>query len=319
MYIKSTYDGLHVITGTTENSPADRTQRIHAGDEVVQVNRQTVVGWHLKNLVSKMKENPHSVVLMLKKRPSGTGNFTPAPLKNLRWRPPAVQSSPPGHTAHSSNVESSAKKEKPAILDLYLPPPPAVPYAPRDVNRDAACPQVRMRQKAPESPNSSLDRAARRRSNLIDYVSKPNVCISPPEPAIPQARLRQRTASRGKPRPVSMPADTCVGLSDSPWALGRKGEDVFRMYMSNERIPPIAEEAQCFPVPYRPASERQLLRGVDHIRGSQCFINADLHNSTPVLYRDTTRRKSRTTRSSKRSSEPSPLSAWFARLKLFTH
>ncbi|MCJ8743885.1 hypothetical protein PDJAM_G00099510 [Pangasius djambal] len=318
MYIKSTYDGLHVITGTTENSPADRTQRIHAGDEVVQVNQQTVVGWHLKNLVSKMKENPHSVVLMLKKRPSGTGSFTPAPLKNLRWRPPAVQSAPPGHAAHSSNVESAAKKEKPAILDLYLPPPPAVPYTPRDV-KDSACPQVRMRQKASESPNSSLDRAARRRSNLIDYVSKPNVSISPPETAIPQARLRQRTPSRGKPRPVSMPADTCVGLSDSPWAFGRKGDDVLRMYMSNERIPPIAEEATCFPVPYRPASEKQLLRGIDHIRGSQCFINAELHSSATALYRDTTRRKSRSARSSKRSSEPSPLSAWFARLKLFTH
>ncbi|GAA6070308.1 connector enhancer of kinase suppressor of ras 3, partial [Tachysurus ichikawai] len=126
-----------------------------------------------------------------------------------------------------------------------------------------------------------------------------------------------RVCSAGKPRPVSMPADTCVGLSDSPWAFGRKGEDVLRMYMSNERIPPIAEEA-CFPVPYRPASEKQLLRGVDHIRGSQCFINADLHSSATVLYRDTTHRKSRTTRSSKRSSELSPLSAWFARLKLFT-
>uniref|UniRef100_A0A6Q2WXJ7 Uncharacterized protein n=1 Tax=Esox lucius TaxID=8010 RepID=A0A6Q2WXJ7_ESOLU len=42
MYIKSTYDGLHVITGTTENSPADRCQKIHAGDEVIQVNHQTV-------------------------------------------------------------------------------------------------------------------------------------------------------------------------------------------------------------------------------------------------------------------------------------
>ncbi|CAB1341526.1 unnamed protein product, partial [Coregonus sp. 'balchen'] len=42
MYIKSTYDGLHVITGTTEHSPADRTHRIHAGDEVIQVNKQTV-------------------------------------------------------------------------------------------------------------------------------------------------------------------------------------------------------------------------------------------------------------------------------------
>lgn len=75
MYIKSTYDGLHVITGTTEGvsrpagrrlfwyqgssprvvdslrsaplpplqSPADRCRKIHAGDEVIQVNHQTVV------------------------------------------------------------------------------------------------------------------------------------------------------------------------------------------------------------------------------------------------------------------------------------
>lgn len=95
------------------------------------------------------------------------------------------------------------------------------------------------------------------------------------------------------------------------------GEDMLRMYMSNERIPPIAEEAPCFPVPYRTTSV--VLRGVDHIRGSQCFINAELHSSATVLYQDTTRRKNRTTRSTKRSSEPSPLSAWFARLKLFTH
>ncbi|XP_046692590.1 connector enhancer of kinase suppressor of ras 3 isoform X1 [Silurus meridionalis] len=318
MYIKSTYDGLHVITGTTENSPADRTQRIHSGDEVVQVNQQTVVGWHLKNLVSKMKENPHSVVLTLKKRPSETGNFTPAPLKNLRWRPPAVQSAPSGHAARSSIVESSTQKEKPAILDLYLPPPPAVPYSPRDV-KNGAYPQVKMRHKAPESPNSSLDRAAKRCSNVIDYVSKPSVSICPPEIAIPQTRLRQRAPSRGKPRPVSMPVDSCVGLSDTPWAFGKKGESMLKMYTSNERIPPIAEEAPCFPVPYRPTSEKQLLRGVDHIRGSQCFINAELHSSATVLYQDTTRRKSRTARSSKRSSEPSALSAWFARLKLFSH
>uniref|UniRef100_A0AAX7UFT0 Uncharacterized protein n=1 Tax=Astatotilapia calliptera TaxID=8154 RepID=A0AAX7UFT0_ASTCA len=43
MYIKSTYDGLHVITGTTENSPADQCKKIHPGDEVIQVNHQTVV------------------------------------------------------------------------------------------------------------------------------------------------------------------------------------------------------------------------------------------------------------------------------------
>ncbi|KAL7888526.1 hypothetical protein AOLI_G00035000 [Acnodon oligacanthus] len=324
MYIKSTYDGLHVITGTTEHSPADRTQRIHAGDEVVQVNRQTVVGWQLKSLVAKLREDPRGVVLILKKRPSGTCSFTPAPLKNLRWKPLAGQNSPhvPAAQSSQSSVESCAMKEKPAILDLYIPPPPAVPYAPRDV-KSSACSGVKMRPKGPESPNSSLDRAGRRRSNLTDYtINQPSISISPTEVIIPQARLRQRTPSRGKPRPVSMPADVCLGMSHSPcppWALGRKGEDVLRKYLSNERIPTISEESPCYPIPYRPPGER-LVRGVDHIRGSQCFINADLHNSATIPYQEAVARKNSTAKTSKRPpSEPSLFSSWLAKLKLFTH
>ncbi|KAG7217874.1 hypothetical protein INR49_017976 [Caranx melampygus] len=109
IYIKSTYDGLHVITGTTENSPADKTQRIHAGDEVVQVNKQTVVGWQLKHLVEKLRAETGSVALVLKKRPSGvSGGFAAAPLKNLRWRPPLVQVAAEEHLnaprRHTNNV-----------------------------------------------------------------------------------------------------------------------------------------------------------------------------------------------------------------------
>ncbi|ROL46299.1 Connector enhancer of kinase suppressor of ras 3, partial [Anabarilius grahami] len=273
MYIKSTYDGLHVITGTTENSPADRTQRIHAGDEVIQVNRQTV--------------SPSYV--------------------------PAAQSS-------RNPVQISIKRpEKPAILDLYIPPPPSMPYSPRDAET-SECAGVKMRPKGSESPNSSLDLASRRRSNISDYNSKPSV--NPAEVVIPQARLRQRTPSRGKPRPMSMPVDTCLGVSDSPsrpWALGRKGEKVLHRYLSNEQIPTISEESPCYPLPYRPTGERQLVRGVDHIRGSQCFINADLHDSATIPYQEAVARKPATKPSKRPPSEPSLLSSWIARLKLLTH
>ncbi|KAK9956255.1 hypothetical protein ABG768_014000 [Culter alburnus] len=322
MYIKSTYDGLHVITGTTENSPADRTQRIHAGDEVIQVNRQTVVGWQLKNLVEKLREDPQNVTLTVKKRPSGTCGFTPAPLKNMRWRPPVVQSPSYVPAAQSSRnpVQISIKRpEKPAILDLYIPPPPSMPYSPRDAET-SECAGVKMRPKGSESPNSSLDLASRRRSNISDYNSKPSV--NPAEVVIPQARLRQRTPSRGKPRPMSMPVDTCLGVSDSPsrpWALGRKGEEVLHRYLSNEQIPTISEESPCYPLPYRPTGERQLIRGVDHIRGSQCFINADLHDSATIPYQEAVARKPATKSSKRPPSEPSLLSSWIARLKLLTH
>uniref|UniRef100_A0A8C8I505 Uncharacterized protein n=1 Tax=Oncorhynchus tshawytscha TaxID=74940 RepID=A0A8C8I505_ONCTS len=97
MYIKSTYDGLHVITGTTENSPADQSKKIHAGDEVIQVNHQTVVGWQLKNLVNALREDPNGVILTLKKRPQNTLTSAPALLKNVRWKPLALQVIDLGH------------------------------------------------------------------------------------------------------------------------------------------------------------------------------------------------------------------------------
>ncbi|XP_038653949.1 connector enhancer of kinase suppressor of ras 1 [Scyliorhinus canicula] len=62
-------NGLHFITGTTVNSPAHRSQKIRPGDEVVQVNDMVVVGWTLKNLVAKLRENPSQVVLIMKKVP----------------------------------------------------------------------------------------------------------------------------------------------------------------------------------------------------------------------------------------------------------
>uniref|UniRef100_A0A8C2CAW1 Connector enhancer of kinase suppressor of Ras 2a n=1 Tax=Cyprinus carpio TaxID=7962 RepID=A0A8C2CAW1_CYPCA len=110
MYIKSTYDGLHVITGTTEGSPADRCKKIHAGDEVIQVNHQTVVGWQLKNLVSSLRGDPAGVTLTLKKRPQSTLTSAPALLKNMRWKPLALQ------TFQGSSLLSKTKKKSKAPL-----------------------------------------------------------------------------------------------------------------------------------------------------------------------------------------------------------
>uniref|UniRef100_A0A8C2Z7U8 Connector enhancer of kinase suppressor of Ras 2a n=1 Tax=Cyclopterus lumpus TaxID=8103 RepID=A0A8C2Z7U8_CYCLU len=106
MYIKSTYDGLHVITGTTEGSPADRCKKIHAGDEVIQVNHQTVVGWQLRNLVGSLRADKGVVSLTLKKRPQSTLSSAPALLKNMRWKPLALQT-----YQQSSSLQSKNRKK----------------------------------------------------------------------------------------------------------------------------------------------------------------------------------------------------------------
>ncbi|XP_070782392.1 connector enhancer of kinase suppressor of ras 3 [Enoplosus armatus] len=325
IYIKSTYDGLHVITGTTENSPADKTQRIHAGDEVVQVNKQTVVGWQLKHLVEKLRAESGGVVLVVKKRPSGTcGGFAPAPLKNLRWKPPRIQTSQgaPGlcRSRQPETSDAPGKRGKAAILDLYMPPPPAAPYVPLDANMNVS-PGVKMR---PKSPNSFLDADVRRRFTVADD----NRTSAGPPPELNQpiaVCLRQRSSTRSRPRPVSMPVESFSGVSDRssrPGAPGRKGQDVLHRYLSNEGISTITEEEPCFPLPYR---GHPTVRGVDHIRGSQCFINADLHNSATIPYQETASKKSAASTSAAASpplavTKPSTslLGGWLARLRLLT-
>ncbi|XP_047200890.1 connector enhancer of kinase suppressor of ras 3-like [Girardinichthys multiradiatus] len=320
MYIKSTYDGLHVITGTTEHSPADLSRKIHAGDEVIQVNQQTVVGWQLKNLVFKLREDPKGVVLLLKKRPTGTSSFTPAPLKNMRWKPPVPQnnSSLIRSQSPSSLANGSTKKEKPAIVDLYIPPPPPVPYTPREMRTDSLS-SISQRPKGSESPNSFLDQKGRKRITITDY-DKLNPGF-PIEATVIQPRMREHRASRGKPRPLSMPADTCVAVVDTyakPWAPGRKGEDQLYRYLSNERIPTIAEEVPSASSPYRPARERQLVR-VDHIRNSCYYSNSDLHNSATIPYQEDTKKTPVSPISKRTPAERSLLVSWITRLKLLTH
>ncbi|XP_061480162.1 connector enhancer of kinase suppressor of ras 3 isoform X2 [Rhineura floridana] len=259
MYIKSTYDGLHVVTGTTENT-------------------------------------------------SSSSTTTQSP---------------------ESTMETSLKKEKPAILDLYIPPPPTIPYAPRDEKGSFVCgggnkpKQPLPRSKGAESPNSFLDQECRRqRFTVTDSDPLPGYSM---ETNILPAKMREKTQSYGKPRPLSMPADGnwlgAVETFSKPRAMGRKGENVLCRYFSNERIPPIIEESSPLQRQFsRPVAERQLVRGADYIRGSRCFVNVDLHNSATIPFQGDGAKKPPVTSSTKASStEPSLLVSWITRLKLLTH
>uniref|UniRef100_A0A3Q2Y7K2 Connector enhancer of kinase suppressor of Ras 2a n=1 Tax=Hippocampus comes TaxID=109280 RepID=A0A3Q2Y7K2_HIPCM len=157
MYIKSTYDGLHVITGTTEGSPADRCKKIHAGDEVIQVNHQTVP-----------------------------------------TRSPASGSATPSGTPTKTS----------ALQDLYIPPPPIEPYAPRDetvtLSGEEASRGHSGVAKRAESPNSFLDQESQRREQ-----DEPVYCTTP---------------TYGKElRPISMPVEcTWGGDYEDPAKLHRE-------------------------------------------------------------------------------------------------
>ncbi|ESP03131.1 hypothetical protein LOTGIDRAFT_237832 [Lottia gigantea] len=82
MHIQSSYYGTHVLSGVKDMSPADLCRKIEKGDEVIQVNNQTVLGWPLKKLVNTLKEKPKEVVLLLKKRPRHISPYGTLPNRN---------------------------------------------------------------------------------------------------------------------------------------------------------------------------------------------------------------------------------------------
>ncbi|XP_054610778.1 connector enhancer of kinase suppressor of ras 2-like isoform X3 [Dunckerocampus dactyliophorus] len=235
MYIKSTYDGLHVITGTTEGSPADRCKKIHAGDEVIQVNHQTVVGWQLKNLVNLLRGDPAGVTLTLKKRPQSTLTSTPALLKNMRWKPLALQplfpQSPSSSAATpTSTLSTPSRRGSCALQDLYIPPPPAEPYTPRDdkgslQSDDPQSDHVHATKRS-ESPNSYLDQECRRRFPLVEDDSI-LYCYEYDQNQEVSSVRRGSTPTYNRLRPISMPLEY-------NWA-GDEEEDVAKLKRESRR------------------------------------------------------------------------------------
>ncbi|XP_055512391.1 connector enhancer of kinase suppressor of ras 1 isoform X1 [Leucoraja erinacea] len=108
-------NGLHFITETALNSPAQRSQKIRPGDEVVQVNDMVVVGWTLNNLVAKLRENQSQVVLVMKKLPLDIipSLCTPENICPAKPQPPQL----PG-----SSLEDATLYPDPSVLcDGYVP------------------------------------------------------------------------------------------------------------------------------------------------------------------------------------------------------
>nr|XP_033804405.1 connector enhancer of kinase suppressor of ras 2 isoform X3 [Geotrypetes seraphini] len=201
MYIKSTYDGLHVITGTTENSPADRCKKIHAGDEVIQVNHQTV---------------------------------------------PLIPRSPTSSVATpSSTISTPTRRDSSALQDLFIPPPPAEPYIPRDEKGNLPSEDLSRHlmgkpvSKGSESPNSFLDQEYRKRFNVVEEDAI-LYCYEYEKGRTSVSGKRESTPTYGKLRPISMPVEyNWVGDYEDPSKMKRDGrrESSLLRYMSNEKIP----------------------------------------------------------------------------------
>lgn len=57
------------MTDIKLNSPAHISGKIEDGDEIIQIEYQTVVGWHYKKVLLQLQDSPSDVIITLKKRP----------------------------------------------------------------------------------------------------------------------------------------------------------------------------------------------------------------------------------------------------------
>merc|ERR1719411_719138 len=108
--LESGQHGVHLVVETRMLTPS---ARVEPGDEMVQVNYQTVVGWQTKKVVQLMGENPVQLILTLKKRPrhSNLGQIYMKP-----FRIPARKKS-----AYYINNLPSPRTELLVVPDVSLP------------------------------------------------------------------------------------------------------------------------------------------------------------------------------------------------------
>ncbi|KFD62862.1 hypothetical protein M514_03652 [Trichuris suis] len=97
--IEAPYKGMHSISEVKFRSPADFCGRLMAGDEIVQVNEHTVIGWQL-NFISELLLSCETleVSLLLKKRPRQHDGIVKSLTANVKY--PTTVDVPPTLTIH---------------------------------------------------------------------------------------------------------------------------------------------------------------------------------------------------------------------------
>lgn len=122
MNILSAYNGIHGISSIKDMSPADLCSKIEKGDEVLQVNGQTVLGWQLKQLVKILKDKPKEVTLLLKKRPRHINPLGSMPNhKRLAAKHAQQAATLPKSLKKRRSREGEVKQTRPSLQEFVSP------------------------------------------------------------------------------------------------------------------------------------------------------------------------------------------------------
>ncbi|XP_051174533.1 probable serine/threonine-protein kinase DDB_G0282963 [Leptopilina boulardi] len=117
--ILPSFHGAHQIAEIKFGSAAHQCGKMEEGDEIVQVNYQTVVGWERKNVLELFRESPAEVLLTLKRRPRHTKVYGQIYIKPYRL--PSNKKTPYASRWHHNLP--SPRPELLTIPDFTMPLP----------------------------------------------------------------------------------------------------------------------------------------------------------------------------------------------------
>ncbi|KAH8370115.1 hypothetical protein KR093_002207 [Drosophila rubida] len=202
--IESSYNGVHRITDIKYNSPAHNSGKIEDGDEIVQINYQTVVGWQHKTVFQHLREALPDVVLTVKKRPKHTKMYG-----QIYMQPYRLPSKKRNMNRWADNLPSPSTR--PAFLTLET----AAAKAPLSLAGKPREPLPK-----PEMPADERDRELlRQRQSVEDEQAVPSHVVSDsdsscsdiPTPTDPKSASREMRLYYPKPRAMLQRRHTICG------------------------------------------------------------------------------------------------------------
>ncbi|XP_058790907.1 uncharacterized protein LOC131664065 isoform X2 [Phymastichus coffea] len=121
--ILPSFHGAHQIAEIKFGSAAHQCGKMEEGDEIVQVNYQTIVGWERKNVLELFRESPAEILLTLKRRPRHTKVYGQIYIKPYRL--PSNKKTP--YTSRWHHNLPSPRPELLTIPDFTMPQPRHAP------------------------------------------------------------------------------------------------------------------------------------------------------------------------------------------------
>ncbi|KAL0270564.1 UNVERIFIED_CONTAM: hypothetical protein PYX00_007933 [Menopon gallinae] len=181
-FLIPSFHGIHQISDMKLSSPAHQSGKIQPGDEVVQVNYQTVVGWSRNKVLALFDESPNDLLLTLKRRPRHVKMYGQIYMKPYRL-PSRKRASP--YSRWNDNVPSP----RPELLTL--------PHfdIPRVTNKSEKLKKNEDVLSEPSGTSSSSDEEFGQSSDSKNSVS---LRLYLPKPRAP---IQRRFTLSGPPRP----------------------------------------------------------------------------------------------------------------------